>query len=92
MMTKQFMMVRGGLLFVNLQISYYIDSIVAFIICLMTLFSFLSNLDHFIQLYLCVSFAHAEEMASVYVEINVKDEPLLPSLECDLVGSEFFIT
>ena len=53
----------------------------------MTIFSFLSNMDHFIHLYLCVFFAHAEEMASVYDEIDVKDEPLFPSLECDQVCS-----
>ena len=42
-------------------------------------------MDHFIQLYLFVFFGHAEEMASVYDEIDVKDEPLFPSLECDQV-------
>ena len=49
-------------------------------------------MDHFIQLYLCVFFAHAEEIASVYDEIDVKDEPLFPSLECDQVCSVFFMT
>ena len=58
----------------------------------MTAFSFLSNMDHFIQLYLSVYFALAEEMASVYDEIDVKDEPLFPSLECDQVCSVFFMT
>ena len=44
-------------------------------------------MDHFIQLYLCVFFAHAGEMASVSDEIDVKDEPPFPSLECDQVCS-----
>ena len=48
-------------------------------------------MDHFILLYLCVFFVHAEEMTSVYDEIDVKDEPLLPSLECDQVCSVLFI-
>ena len=58
----------------------------------MTIFSFPSNMDHLIQLYLCVFFAYAEEMASVYEEIDIKDEPLFPSLECDQVCSVFFMT
>ena len=70
----------------------YIDFIVAFIICFKTIFSFLSNMDPFIQLYLSVFFARAEKMASVYDEIDVKDEPLFPSLECDQVCSVFFMT
>ena len=69
-----------------------IDFIVAIIIYFITIFSFLSNMDHFIQLYLFVFFGHAEEMASVYVEIDVKDESLFPSLEYDQVCSEFFMT
>ena len=49
-------------------------------------------MDDFIQLYLSVYFALAEEMASVYDEIDVKDEPLFPSLECDQVCSVFLMT
>ena len=50
-------------------------------------------MDKFIQLYLYVLFNHAEEIASgLKVEIDVKDEPLLPSLECDQVCSVFFMT
>ena len=49
-------------------------------------------MDHFIQLYLCVFFAHAEEMASVYDEIDIKDEPLFPSLESDQVSSVLVMT
>ena len=48
-------------------------------------------MDHFIQLFSCVFFAHAEEMASVFDEIDVKDEPLFPSLEYDQVCFVFFI-
>ena len=92
MMTKEIMMVRCGLLFVYLQFYCYIDFIVAFIICFMTIFSFLSNMYYFIQLYLCVFFApHSEEMASVYDEIDVKEEPLFPSLESDQVCSMLFM-
>ena len=49
-------------------------------------------MDYFIQQYLYVFFAHAEEMASVYDEIDVKDEPLFPLLECDQVCFVFFMT
>ena len=91
MMTKQILMVIGRLVFVYL-FQCYIDFIVSFMICFMTIFSFLSNMDHFIQLYLCVFFAHTEEMASVYDEIDVKDEPLFPSLECEQVCYVFFMT
>ena len=70
----------------------YIYIIVAFIIWFTIIFSFLSNMHNFIEPYLCVFFAHTEEMASVYDEIDVKDEPLSPSLECDQVCSVFFIT
>ena len=58
----------------------------------MSIFLFLSNMDHFIQLYLCVFFAHAEEMASVYDEIDIKDESLFPSLESDQVCSMLVMT
>ena len=51
-----------------------------------------SNMVNFIQLYLYVFFGHAEEMATVYNEIDVKDEPLFPPLECDQVCSVIFMT
>ena len=57
----------------------------------MTMFKFLSILAHFIPLYLCVFFAHTEEMAFVCDEIDIKDEPLFPSSECDQVCSVFFM-
>ena len=90
--TKQVMMVWGGLLFVHLQFWYFVDFIVAFIICFMTIFSFLSNIHHFIQPYLCVFFAQTEGIASVYDETYVKDEHPFPSSECDQVGSVLFMT
>ena len=90
MMNKEIMMVRGGILFAYLQFLFYIDFIIAFIISSSIIFVFLSIMNHFIQLYLCVFFAHAGEMASVYDEIDVKDEPLFPSLECDQVGSVLY--
>ena len=50
-------------------------------------------MDYSIQLYLCLCFFdHAEGMASVYDEVDVKDESLFPSLECDQVCSVFFMT
>ena len=52
----------------------------------MTMFPFLSNMHHFIQLYLCDFFAHTEEMASFYDEIDVKDDPIFPLLECDQIN------
>ena len=55
----------------------------------MAMSSFLSNMDHF--MYLCVFFARTEEMASVYDEIDIKDEPLFPSMECDQVCSVYFM-
>ena len=54
MMTKQILMVWGGLLFVHLQFWCYLDFIVAFIIWFITIFSFISNTHSIIQLYLCV--------------------------------------
>ena len=56
----------------------------------MAMSSFLSNMDHF--MYLCVFFARPEEMASVYDEIDIKDEPLFPSLESDQVSSVLVMT
>ena len=47
-------------------------------------------MDHFIQLYLGVLFAHAGEMESVDDEIDVKDQPLFPSSECDQVCSTHY--
>ena len=43
------------------------------------------------SLYLSLFFGHAEEMASVYDEIDIKEEPLFPSLECDQVCSVYFM-
>ena len=90
MMNKEIMMVRGGILFAYLQFLFYIDFIIAFIISSSIIFVFLSIMNHFIPLYLYVFFAHAGEMASVYDQIDVKDEPLFPSLECDQVGSVLY--
>ena len=73
------------IIFCSSIVWFYIDFIVTLITCFITIFSFLSKMDHSIQMYLCVLFGHAEEMASVYDEIDVKDEPLFPSLECDKV-------
>ena len=67
-----------------------IDFIVALIIVFITLLSFLSNMDQFIQLYLCVFFAHAGEMASVYDVIDVEEEPFFHLLDFDQVCSVFF--
>ena len=48
-------------------------------------------MDHFIQLSLGFFFVHAEDMASVHDEIDVKEEPSIPSLERDQVCSVFFM-
>ena len=66
------------------------DFVIAFIISSSIIFVFLSIMNRFIQLYLCVFFAHAGEMASVYDQIDVKDEPLFPAVECDQVGSVLY--
>ena len=67
------------------------DFVVSFIICFTTIFKFLSILDPLFSCN-CVFFAHTEEMKSVHDEIDVKDEPLSSSLECDQVCSVFFMT
>ena len=79
------------IIFCSSIVWFYIDFIVTLITCFITIFSFLSKMDHSIQMYLCVLFGHAEEMASVYEEIDIKNEPLFPSLECNQVCSVFFM-